>query len=113
MALARFDLASRKLTIANVGNVEVRLIGSTERFSPIVRRGIIGMNAPRPVCSEHPWAASDLLIMHSDGLRGHWKWDDFSNLSHYEPATIASRLLAALGKMEDDATIIVAKRATA
>ena len=113
MALARFDLGKQKLTLANVGNIEIRLIGSAERFSPIVRRGVIGMNAPRPVCSEHPWTASDLLIMHSDGLSNRWKSDDFPDLAHHEPATIASRLLAALGKIEDDATIIVARRAAA
>jgi len=113
MALARFDLANNRLRLANVGNVEVRLIGSAERFSPIVRRGVIGMNAPGPVCSEHPWSASDLLIMHSDGLRAHWKWDEFSELRHQEPACIASRLLAALGRIEDDATIIVGRRAFA
>lgn len=113
MALARFDLRNHKLTLANVGNIEIRLIGGAERFSPIVRRGVIGMNAPRPVCSEHPWTASDILIMHSDGLRSSWKWDDFSDLTHREPAIIASRLLTALGKMEDDATIIIARRAIA
>src|ERR1051325_2632046 len=111
MALARFDLPNQKLTVANVGNVEVRLIGSAEKFSPVVRRGVLGMNAPRPVCSEHRWTRSDLLIMHSDGLQGHWKWTDFSELHHQEPAVIASRLLAALGKIEDDATLIVARSA--
>jgi serine/threonine protein phosphatase PrpC len=112
MALARFDLANQKVTLGNVGNIEVRLIGNAERFSPIVRRGIIGANAPKPVLSEHPWTASDLLIMHSDGLRPHWTWDRFPNLIQEAPSIIASRLLAAFGKIEDDATVIVAKRAT-
>jgi len=111
MALARFDLAGQKVTIANVGNVEVRLIGSAEKFRPMVRRGIIGLNAPRPAPTEHPWTSTDLLIMHSDGLRSHWSWDEFSSLAREEPGVIASRLLRALGKIEDDATVIVARRA--
>lgn len=109
MALARFDLPNQKLVVANVGNIEVRLVGSREKFGPVVRRGVIGMNAPRPVCSEHRWTSSDLLIMHSDGLQAHWNWADFSELHHLEPAIIASRLLAAVGKIEDDATIIFAR----
>lgn len=112
MALARFDLVQQKLTVASVGNVEVRLIGSSERFNLIVRRGVIGLNAPSPVPLEHPWTSSSLLIMHSDGLPTHWAWDEFSDLLHAAPAVVARRLLQALGKMDDDATVIVARNST-
>ena len=112
MALARFDLDQQKLTVASVGNVEVRLIGSPERFNLIVRRGVIGLNAPSPVPIEHPWTSSSLLVMHSDGLPAYWAWDEFSALAHVAPAIVARRLLQALGKMDDDATVIVARNST-
>lgn len=112
MALTRFDLARKKLTAASVGNVEMRLIGSPERFNLIVRRGVLGLNAPNPVCLEHPWTPTSLLIIHSDGLRTHWNWDDFRTLAPEPPAVIAQQLLRALGKIEDDATIVVVKDAT-
>src|SRR6266481_1714490 len=41
MALVRFDLARAKVTVAGVGNVEVRILGSAKPLSPIVRRGIV------------------------------------------------------------------------
>lgn len=112
MALARFDLLQKKLTAASVGNVEMRLLGSPVRFNLIVRRGILGLNAPRPVCTEHPWTSTSLLIIHSDGLRTHWSWDDFRDLSQEPSSIIAQQLLHALGKIEDDATIVVVKDAT-
>jgi anti-sigma regulatory factor (Ser/Thr protein kinase) len=113
MALARFDLDRQKLTIASVGDIEVRLIGNPERFNLIVKRGIIGLNAPSPVASEHPWTSTSLLVMHSDGLRPHWAWDEFSDVAQAAPDMIARRLLQALGKMDDDATVVVARNSTA
>jgi anti-sigma regulatory factor (Ser/Thr protein kinase)/serine/threonine protein phosphatase PrpC len=109
MALARFDLARKILTVASVGNVEVRLFGSPEHFSLTVRRGVIGLNAPNPVLLEHPWAPTCVLIIHSDGLRTHWNWNEFPELAQATPDAIAQRLLHVLGKVEDDATILVAK----
>jgi anti-sigma regulatory factor (Ser/Thr protein kinase) len=113
MALARFDLARQKLVAASIGNVEMRLIGSPGRFNFIVRRGVLGLNAPNPVCTEHPWTPTSLLILHSDGLRTHWDWDEFRNLAQDPPDVIAQGLLRALGKIEDDATVVVVKNATA
>jgi hypothetical protein len=76
-----------------------------------VRRGIVGLNAPKPVPVEHPWTAETLLIMHSDGLHTHWNWSDFGELQAAPPAVIANRLLSKLGKLDDDATVIVARSA--
>jgi anti-sigma regulatory factor (Ser/Thr protein kinase)/serine/threonine protein phosphatase PrpC len=109
MALARFDIARETLAVANVGNVEVRLIGGPERPNLVVRRGILGLNAPNPVLTEHPWTSSSILIVHSDGLRTHWHWDEFQGLAHEPPGMIALQLLRKLGKIDDDATVVVAK----
>lgn len=112
MALARFDLAQQKFRAASIGNVEMRLIGSPGRFSLIIRRGILGLNAPNPICTEHPWTPTSLLLLHSDGLRTHWDWNEFRNLAQAPPDIIAQQLLRVLGKIEDDATVVVVKNAT-
>jgi hypothetical protein len=109
MALARVDLARGKLTVGSVGNIEVRLFGSAEHFSLIVRRGVIGLNAPSPALLEHPWTPQCILVMHSDGLRTHWHWSEFPGLAESSPDVIAQRLLNTLGKTEDDSTVVVAK----
>jgi len=111
MALAGFDLANQKLTVASVGNVEVRLVGSPQHFNLIVRRGIVGLNAPDPVPAEHPWTAETLLIIHSDGVPARWNWNELAEFQSAPPAVIASQLLARFGKIDDDATVIVARSA--
>src|SRR5262249_35108513 len=55
MALARFDLKSEKLSFASIGNIEARLLGGETRPKFIVRRGIVGGDAPEPAVTEHPW----------------------------------------------------------
>jgi len=109
MALARFDLDEQKLTVASVGNIEVRLIGSPERFNLIVRRGVVGHNAPSALPIELPWTSTSLLIMHSDGLPARWAWDEFPELTRAAPAVVARRLLQVLGKIDDDATVIAVR----
>jgi anti-sigma regulatory factor (Ser/Thr protein kinase) len=112
MALAAFNLARQTVTVASVGNIEVRMVGAIgQKFNLVVRRGIIGLNAPSPVPTEHPLSSSSLLIMHSDGIRSHWDWAEFSDLTHETPTMIAQRLFSRLEKLDDDATIIVARSA--
>lgn len=111
MALVRFDFQREKLTVASIGDIETRLIGNSAKFNYIVRRGVVGYNAPNPVCSDYPWTRESLLIMHSDGIQTHWDWEQFGHLKREAPGIVAQRLLAALGKNEDDATVLVAKNA--
>jgi hypothetical protein len=51
------------------------------------------------------------MIMHSDGLRTRWEWEEYRHLSWEAPGIIAQRLLRALGRIEDDATVLVARNA--
>lgn len=109
MALARIDLKLAQLTVATVGNIEVRLIGNMQRFNIAVRRGIVGLNAPQAVSTRHPWTSASTLIIHSDGLRTDWDAKDLITVLHKAPGVIAQYLLADRGRVDDDAAVIVAK----
>lgn len=128
MALARFDFFGRqksdggivrsfnptfpiRLTFASVGNVEVRVFGSPEPMNLIVRRGVIGLNAPAPVVTEHRWDPRSVMVLHSDGVRIHWRWEDFAGPTEASATVAAQQLLRALAKDPDDATVVVVKGA--
>jgi anti-sigma regulatory factor (Ser/Thr protein kinase) len=112
MTLGRFELAGQKVALASIGNVEARLIVGQEQTRPVVRRGVLGLNAPNPIVNEYPWTAASLMIIHSDGLRSHWQWQEFQELAREAPGVIALQMLRRLGKLEDDSTIVVAKSRT-
>ena len=109
MALARFDWGQDQLEFASVGNIEVRVLSHGGPYNFCVRRGIVGLNAPEAKVTRHPWARGDLLLLHSDGLPARWRWEDFPDLTGKPASQIAQRLLHALAKDLDDATVLVVK----
>ena len=109
MALARFDWGQGRLAFASVGNIEVRVFPSSEQFPFSIRRGVIGLNAPNAVVTEHPWPPDHVLVLHSDGLRTHWSWKDFPGLADQPAPALAQEFLRLLAKEEDDATVIVVR----
>jgi serine/threonine protein phosphatase PrpC len=134
MALARFDFGAEisgfrgnnptslqpeiekrkpgiKLSFGSIGNIEMRVRGKHEPMNFIVRRGVLGGSAPKVVVTEHAWDLDSLMVLHSDGLRTHWIWEDFPGLDTQSAGVIAQQLLSALAKEDDDATVVVVKGA--
>ncbi|HLH54000.1 MAG TPA: ATP-binding protein [Verrucomicrobiae bacterium] len=108
MGLARFDLARSAVAVAGIGNVEVRLADGSNKSRFVMRRGVLGMQAPEPLITEREWTRGAVLIAHSDGIASQWSWNDYAHLAAQGPVRIARKLLEALGKFEDDATVLVA-----
>jgi anti-sigma regulatory factor (Ser/Thr protein kinase)/serine/threonine protein phosphatase PrpC len=109
MALARFDQAGTWLSFASIGNIEVRVFDSPEPLHFMIRRGIVGANAPPPVVTEHRWEPSNVMVLHSDGVTTHWRWEDVARLAPASATVMAQQLLQTLAKDIDDATVVVVK----
>lgn len=109
MALARIDLAENTLRFASIGNIEARLQSGPERPGLLVRRGVVGLNAPLPSVKRHDWTSDSLLVLHSDGLSTRWNWDDFPGVTALPATEVARRLFARLVKRDDDAVVVVVK----
>ncbi len=109
MALARFDWAQARMAFASVGNISARVFPRSGAFGFVIRRGVIGLNAPSAVVTEHSWSADNVLVLHSDGISSHWDWQDIPGWMAKPVAAMAQELLSARGKAEDDATVVVAR----
>jgi anti-sigma regulatory factor (Ser/Thr protein kinase) len=109
MALAHFSSATH-MNFASVGNVEARVCGSAERIPLLARRGIVGTRDLQAPVQAVLWDPNWVLVLHTDGLRTHWQWSDFPGLEREPAKVIASRLMRALAKDDDDATVVVARR---
>ena len=111
MALARFDWRRDCLVSASVGNIEARVFPASRVNYFEVRRGIIGLNAPNPIVKENAWPVENMLVLHSDGLRTHWTWEEFPGLPGQPASETAQTLLLTLAKDDDDATVVVVRSA--
>ncbi len=109
MALARFDWKKEKLSYVAIGNIKARVFNSKDAIKLLIRRGIIGYNAPKPLVTEHHWNPNSIMIVTTDGVRGHLRWEDFPGLGEELATLAAQRLLGALARDEDDAPVIVMK----
>jgi anti-sigma regulatory factor (Ser/Thr protein kinase)/serine/threonine protein phosphatase PrpC len=110
MTLALIDASRRTFTVGSVGDVELRVWERGEqRHGLIPRRGVVGLNAPPPAIVEHPFTPTTVLIMHSDGVGSHWDFNSFPWLAHESAPVTAHRMLSALARENDDATILVVR----
>lgn len=112
MSLVRIDWELHKMWFAGIGNVTARVFGGSQQFKYIIRRGIIGKSAPKPVITEHIWESGTIMVIHTDGLKTHWQWEDHEHLSEKPAPVIAHGLLSILSKNNDDATAVVIKEDT-
>lgn len=109
MALALFEWSQQLLTFASIGNIEARLLKKEEGMGFIVRRGILGVNAPKPVVTRHRWNISNIMVLHSDGVKSHWNWNELSDVLSSPASIVAGHFINRLARESDDATVIVVK----
>ena len=108
MALARFPSQTR-ISFASVGNVEARVRSEQKRISLVGQRGILGTHVSHVGTQNHTWDRRWLLVLHTDGLRSHWHWEDFPGLEQEPSQIIASKLMRELASGNDDATVLAVK----
>ena len=111
MALVRFEYERACIISASVGNIDARVYPSSRTNYFEVRRGIIGLNAPKPIVKENAWPIENILVLYSDGLRTHWSWDDFPEFLKHSASENALTMLRTQARDDDDATIVVVRSA--
>lgn len=95
---------------AGVGNITSMIVNreSADRGRLLMtHNGTLGHVASRFQDSVQPWAATDLLIVASDGLTSRWDLTRHPGLLTRDPAIIAAVLWRDFNRGRDDATVLV------
>lgn len=108
MALARFE-SPVALTLATLGNIEIRPWTSGQHLQMTAQRGFLGAQEYHVHVQQLLWEPDWIFVLHSDGLRTHWQWSDFPGLERESPRAVANHLLRKLAKDDDDATVLAVK----
>lgn len=110
MALVVLDWKKSTFRYASVGNIEAKIFSyKHEKPKFLVRRGIVGKQAPSPVVTENNWHSGDMLVLHSDGISAHWNWNNFASYLNHPAQVISEEIFNVMQKNHDDATIVIVK----
>lgn len=110
MTLASIDLASSKLTVAGVGNVETQVYTADAAQHLMTQRGMLGASVPRIRPVEVSLVGRWVLVLHSDGVRARFSLAEAMPLTYGSEGaqTLADLVLKEHGRRDDDATVLVA-----
>ena len=98
------------LRFAGVGNIAGSLIGDQGVRHLISQFGTVGHKIPRIHEQQVPWSPEASLVLHSDGLRNAWSFDQYPGLARCHPMIVAGILWRDFAREKDDATVVVIGR---
>jgi anti-sigma regulatory factor (Ser/Thr protein kinase) len=109
LAFAAIDSQARELRYCGVGNICAVIVGAGSARHLVSHNGIVGHRAARIAQFSFPWQAGSALVMHSDGVSGRWRPDEWAGMWVRKPAIVASAIWRDYGRGNDDATVLVAR----
>ena len=106
-AVVEVHPAKSCVTVAGAGNISVRILDEDGKSRQVASlNGTVGTQLPKVQEFTAPWNQHSLLIMHSDGLTGHWDAAAYPGLLQRHPATISGVLYRDYARGRDDATVL-------
>ncbi len=105
VGLCLFNSLNGTLSCCGIGNIGVRIFGTKSRRA-IFRSGIVGYIMPDPRLETLLLSEGDVLIMYSDGVKDHFRLEEYAGLLKDDAQTIAKNIVKKFGKKEDDASCI-------
>ena len=113
VAVADVDLETRVVRFAGLGNISARLVGEGRVRHLVSHNGTAGHAARRIDEFTYPWAARDLLVMHSDGLATQRDLDAYPGLLERHPSLVAAVLYRDFTRGRDDVAVVIARECAA
>lgn len=111
MAVAKIRLGSGHVDYAGIGNIVGAIASATSLKRMASFDGTIGHVVQRIKAFEYQLEAGQVLILHSDGLKSHWKVDGYPDLLQRDPFLMAGVLYRDYFRGQDDVTVVVARAA--
>lgn len=109
VSVACLDPVRGEVRFAGVGNVAGVVCGAGGARAMAAHNGIVGHQARRLQQFTYPLGARDLVVLHSDGVRGAWGLDAHPGLMRREALTIAATIIRDAERGRDDVSVVVAR----
>ena len=111
LAVAGIEVGRSLVRYAGLGNIGGTILWRGAARNLVSHNGIAGHEARRIAEFTYPFPDGALLVLHSDGLTGHWSLDPYPGLAERHPALVAGVLYRDFKRGRDDVTVVVARAA--
>jgi anti-sigma regulatory factor (Ser/Thr protein kinase) len=112
VAIASIARERGLLSFAGIGNISATVVSRDHATRSLVsHHGTVGGVARKFQEFQHPWTATDLLVLHSDGLHTKWKLDGYPGIASRHPALVAGVLYRDHRRGRDDTAVVVVSEA--
>lgn len=109
VAVLEFNLQSRQVAFAGIGNIGGRVWDSTMERNFVSSHGIVG-HEMRPVREYlYPWPVDASVVMATDGLLTRWNLDQYPGLRLRHPSLLAGVLYRDFQRGHDDVTVVAVR----
>ncbi len=112
VSVAALDVGGARLTFAGAGNVSGRLVSGITDRTLMSQHGTLGVQIRKLKDLLYEWPEHAIVVLHSDGIISRWNFDAVPGLLQTSPAVIAGWIMRDHCRGRDDATVVVARRAT-
>ncbi len=110
VGLGVLELETKQLSYTGVGNTVIRIFRRQNQQNCLKRLystdGIVGSNIRYPVEQKLQLSKSDIILFYTDGIREHFRLEEYPLIFADDVMTITSKLIRLFGKNHDDATCI-------
>lgn len=110
VAVVELDFGRGVVRFAGVGNISGVILAADSTYRLASHNGIVGQHMRKTQEFTYPWSADAVLVLHSDGLAGHWEVKSYPGLLTRHPSLVAGVLYRDCGRGNDDVTVLVAKQ---
>jgi anti-sigma regulatory factor (Ser/Thr protein kinase) len=109
--IAKIDFKEETLSYCGIGNISGRIISKDGSKSLVSYNGTVGHNIPSNFHDHtYKWDPSNILILHSDGLKSRWDISKYPGIEKHDGSLIAAILYKDNTRRTDDALVIVARK---
>lgn len=109
MAVITIDLVQRQVQFAGIGNLVGSILTPDGTINMVSYNGTVGHEVRKIQEFTYPWAASSVMILHSDGLGSQWRLDRYPGLINRHPSLVAGVLYRDYHRTRDDVTVLVVR----
>jgi negative regulator of sigma-B (phosphoserine phosphatase) len=108
VGLCAIDAVAGQITYTGVGNTVLRRFGTADTRL-VSQDGVLGQNMRTPNVQTLALEASDLILLHTDGVKTRFAADDYPGLLRDSPKDVVSTVIERFGKDYDDAACIAVR----